>query len=225
MICATNWTTPGARSTSSRPRSTVCAPSRRPSVGPRERMPSVCRPSWRWRWGARAAGGGAGGGAAPPRGGPGAAIHGARQPLTAISGYTELLLGESIGLLGTNQRRFLERIRTAVHRIDDQLSVLAEALEQSRSSSAPMANDLATLLEQALEVIHEDLRAKGLSVRLDLPPAPVRVPGNPTSIRTIVARLLANAADVTPSGGRVCAASRAGGGPTFGIPLPSSGRD
>jgi len=134
------------------------------------------------------------------RSAPSASVHGARQPLTAISGYTELLLGESIGLLGTNQRRFLERIRTAVHRIDDQLSVLAEALEQSRTASAPMTNDLATLIEQALEVIHEDLRAKGLSVRLDLPPAPVRVPGDPTSIRTIVARLLANAADVTPSG-------------------------
>lgn len=138
--------------------------------------------------------------AAPHRSGPSATIHGARQPLTAISGYTELLLGESIGLLGSNQRRFLERIRTAVHRIDEQLGVLARGLEQSRHASTPTSSDLATLIEQALEVIHEDLRAKGLSVRLDLPTAPVRVPGPPTSIRTIVARLLANAADVTPAG-------------------------
>jgi signal transduction histidine kinase len=147
----------------------------------------------------------AAGAVAPPtasasRSGPSASIHGARQPLTAISGYTELLLGESIGLLGANQRRFLERIRTAVHRIDEQLSVLAAGLERTQIASASAATDLATLIEQALEVIHEDLHAKGLSVRLDLPPSPVRVPGPATSIRTIVARLLTNAADVTPTG-------------------------
>jgi signal transduction histidine kinase len=138
--------------------------------------------------------------ASPSRSGPSASIHGARQPLTAISGYTELLLGESIGLLGANQRRFLERIRTAVQRIDEQLSVLAAGLERTQIGSASTATDLATLIEQALEVIHEDLHAKGLSVRLDLPPSPVRIPGSATSIRTIVARLLTNAADVTPAG-------------------------
>jgi signal transduction histidine kinase len=134
---------------------------------------------------------------------PRSAIHGVRQPLTAIAGYTELLLGESIGLLGTNQRRFLERIRDAVRRVDHELASLIEGLPGSGSEATPVANDLALLVEQALEVIHEDLRAKDLSVRLDLPSSPVRVPGNPASIRTIVSRLLANAADVTPTGREV----------------------
>jgi signal transduction histidine kinase len=138
--------------------------------------------------------------ATPARGTPSVSIHGARQPLTAISGYTELLLGESIGLLGTNQRRFLERIRTAVRRIDEQLSALSQTLQDSQSASVPGTNDLASLIEQALEVIHEDLRAKDLSVRLDLPASPVGVPGDPTSLRTIVSRLLANAADASPPG-------------------------
>jgi signal transduction histidine kinase len=140
---------------------------------------------------------------AAARGGASASIHGARQPLTAISGYTELLLGESIGLLGTTQRRFLERIRTAVRRIDEQLSTLSEALRQTQTLPASGDTDLATLIEQALEVIHEDLRAKDLSVRLDLPPAPIRVPGDPSSIRTIVSRLLTNTTDVTPVGGEI----------------------
>ncbi|HMK09584.1 MAG TPA: ATP-binding protein, partial [Anaerolineales bacterium] len=127
-------------------------------------------------------------------------IVGARQPLTAISGYTELLLGESIGLLGTTQRRFLERIRTAVRRIDQELSALEGALPETRQEPPTTTSDLGALIEQALEGIHEDLRAKGLSVRLDLPPSPVQVPGDPASLRTIVARLLANAAEVTPRG-------------------------
>ena len=37
-------------------------------------------------------------------------------------------------------------------------------------------------------------------MRLDLPPAPTPVPGDPASIRAVVARLLANAADVSPPG-------------------------
>jgi signal transduction histidine kinase len=129
-----------------------------------------------------------------------ASIHGARQPLTTISGYTELLLGESIGLLGSTQRRFLERIRAAVRRIDEELNSLAESLPGYEAAPTQAAHDLGALIEQALEVIQVDLRAKGLSVRLDLPPTPVRVPGDATSIRTIVSRLLANAADVTPAG-------------------------
>jgi signal transduction histidine kinase len=129
-----------------------------------------------------------------------ASIHGARQPLTTISGYTELLLGESMGLLGSTQRRFLERIRAAVRRIDEELNSLAESLPGYEAASAQAAHDLGALIEQALEGIQEDLRAKGLSVRLDLPPTAVRVQGDQTSIRTIVSRLLANAADVTPGG-------------------------
>jgi signal transduction histidine kinase len=134
---------------------------------------------------------------------PMSAIHGVRQPLTAIAGYAELLLGESIGLLGANQRRFLERIRTAVRRMDQELGGLAESLKDSGVAPSPGAADLATLVEQALEVIHEDLRAKDLSVRLDLPPRPVHVPGEPSAIRTIVSRLLVNAAEVTPAGREV----------------------
>jgi signal transduction histidine kinase len=143
---------------------------------------------------------GAAGPALPARPEPSTMILNVRQPLTAISGYTELLLGESIGLLGTNQRRFLERIRLAVRRMDEELAALSNSLSASASSPPTGSSDLATLIEQALEGIHADLRAKGLSVRVDLPPSPMKLPGNPVSIRTIVSNLLANAVDVTPSG-------------------------
>jgi signal transduction histidine kinase len=131
---------------------------------------------------------------------PAMSIQGARQPLTAISGYTELLLGESIGLLGTTQRRFLERIRAAVQRIDEQLTALAEATHRQPAPSSRAPSELGVLVEEALGVIQPDLRARNLSVRLDLPPSPVFVPGEPDALRTIVARLLTNAADVTPDG-------------------------
>ncbi len=40
-----------------------------------------------------------------------------RQPMSSIVGYTDLLLGESVGILGALQRKFVERIKTSTERI------------------------------------------------------------------------------------------------------------
>jgi signal transduction histidine kinase len=40
-----------------------------------------------------------------------------RQPMSSIVGYTDLLLGESVGILGTLQRKFVERIKSSTERI------------------------------------------------------------------------------------------------------------
>lgn len=139
--------------------------------------------------------------ASAARDGPGAVLYEVRQPLTTIAGYTDLLLGESIGLLGATQRRFLERIRAAVRRMDEELAALAAAVRRGHTDSAAAEpSDFGPLVEQALESIHADLRAKSLSVRLDLPPGRTPVSGDPTVIRTIVARLLTNAAGTSPAG-------------------------
>src|SRR5690606_25485973 len=50
-----------------------------------------------------------------------------RQPLSSVMGYTDLLLGESVGLLGALQRKFLERVRNSTermnHLIDDLIRI------------------------------------------------------------------------------------------------------
>ena len=40
-----------------------------------------------------------------------------RQPLSSVVGYADLLLGESVGILGSLQRKFVERIKTSTTRI------------------------------------------------------------------------------------------------------------
>jgi signal transduction histidine kinase len=129
-----------------------------------------------------------------------ASLQEIRQPLTAISGYTELLLGEKMGLLGASQRRFLSRIRSAVRRMDQELAATTRALSGLVAAAAREPTDLAALIEQALEVIHDDLHAKELTVRLDMPSGPLPTSLDPDSVRTIVARLLTNAADASPRG-------------------------
>ena len=41
-----------------------------------------------------------------------------RTPMTSITGYTDLLVGESVGMLGEMQRKFLQRIRANIERMN-----------------------------------------------------------------------------------------------------------
>lgn len=123
-----------------------------------------------------------------------------RQPLAAISGYTELLLGESVGFLGANQRKFLERIRGAVRRMELALTALAQRARSSPPPPLAESTDLGAAIERGLEGVQDDLRARGLAVRLDLPPEPVLVSSSTDTIATIVSDLLSNAVTATPSG-------------------------
>ena len=64
-----------------------------------------------------------------------------RQPMSSIVGYTDLLLGESVGILGTLQRKFVERIKASTERIgsliDDliQVTTLETGLQRTQTRS------------------------------------------------------------------------------------------
>src|SRR5512137_2291841 len=50
-----------------------------------------------------------------------------RQPMSSIIGYTDLLLGESVGILGALQRKFVERVKASTERmgslVDDLIQI------------------------------------------------------------------------------------------------------
>lgn len=49
-----------------------------------------------------------------------------RTPMTSITGYTDLLLGETVGLIGNMQRRFLQRIKLSTQHMGAVLNELIE---------------------------------------------------------------------------------------------------
>ena len=67
-----------------------------------------------------------------------------RQPMSSIVGYTDLLLGESIGILGALQRKFVERIKASTEQlgslIDDMIQVTT--LESGLAELKPEPVDL-----------------------------------------------------------------------------------
>jgi signal transduction histidine kinase len=61
-----------------------------------------------------------------------------RQPMSSIMGYTDLLLAESVGILGALQRKFLERIKGSTVRMHTMLNELIQVARwvAARPSSA-----------------------------------------------------------------------------------------
>ena len=75
-----------------------------------------------------------------------------RQPMSSVVGYTDLLLGESVGILGSLQRKFVERIKASTERIgtlvDDMIQVTN--LETGLTELKPEPADLNAIIDNAM---------------------------------------------------------------------------
>jgi signal transduction histidine kinase len=133
-----------------------------------------------------------------------------RQPLSSILGYTELLLGDSVGRLGTTQRQFVERIRTAIDRMRMLLSDLVQvtAMEMGELTLTPAPIDLVQCVEEAVTQVGGTLREKDLGLRLDFPDEVPAVMGEQGALVQILVHLLSNAAGASPDGAEIGVTAR-----------------
>ncbi len=128
-----------------------------------------------------------------------------RTPMTSITGYTDLLLGETVGLIGNMQRKFLQRIKLSTHRMGAVLNDLIEVepVTVERPDVRPKTADIVQLIDEASSEASTDLQAKGIRLSLEvaenLPPANT----DPDSIRQIITNLLSNAHQCTPQNGEI----------------------
>lgn len=128
-----------------------------------------------------------------------------RQPMSSIMGYTDLLLGESVGLLGAMQRKFLERVRTGIERMGTLLNDLIQvtALESGQLSLRLHSIDPLSCIEGALSKVGPTLQEKDLTLRIDLPESVPAVHADPEAVTQIVLHLMNNAIVVSPPAGQV----------------------
>jgi signal transduction histidine kinase len=128
-----------------------------------------------------------------------------RQPLSSIVGYTDLLLGESVGILGTLQRKFVERIKAATDRINNltddmiQITTLEAELNDLKFESV----DLNAVIDNAMSYTSAQVREKNISMILDLPKKLMPVQADRESLQQILIHLLQNAGAATPFEGTV----------------------
>lgn len=128
-----------------------------------------------------------------------------RQPLASISGYIDFLLGETIGILGANQRKYLERMRISVERInrlvDDLLQVASP--ESSAAHLEFEEVDVAQVLQRAVAESNRALHEKRISLNLDLPQQPLVINTDRHALKKVFGQLLSNASAASPQGGSV----------------------
>lgn len=129
-----------------------------------------------------------------------------RQPMSSIMGYTDLLLGESVGILGALQRKFVERIKASTERlrslIDDMIQVTT--LEVAVPTDLkPEAVDLNMVIDNAMAYTSSQVREKNISLRLDLPKKVAPVNADREALQQILIHLLQNAGAATPIEGTI----------------------
>ena len=128
-----------------------------------------------------------------------------RQPMSSIIGYTDLLLGESVGILGALQRKFIERIKASTERIggliDDMIQLTT--LEVGLSELKPEAMDLNLIIDNALAYTSSQVREKKIAIHLDLPKNVAPVNADREALQQILIHLLQNAGAATPMEGTI----------------------
>jgi signal transduction histidine kinase len=128
-----------------------------------------------------------------------------RTPMTAITGYTDLLLGEQAGLLTEMQQQFLERVKANVERMGQLLNdLITTASPDSRPIElSPQFVNLIEIIEEAIIGLAARFRERKLAVQLDLPPELSLVRADRDSLYQIMLRLLSNAALCSKEGTQV----------------------
>lgn len=128
-----------------------------------------------------------------------------RQPMSSIVGYTDLLLGESVGILGALQRKFVERIKASTERIGNLIDDLIQVttLETGLNDLKPEPVDLNVIIDNAMSYTSSQVREKNISMHLDLPKNMTPINADREALQQILIHLLQNAGSASPMEGTV----------------------
>jgi signal transduction histidine kinase len=128
-----------------------------------------------------------------------------RQPMSSIIGYTDLLMGESVGVLGALQRKFIERIKASTERIGGLVDDLIQTtnLETGKMEFKPEPIDLNLIIDNAMAYTSTQIREKNITLRLDLTATAPRIQTDRDALQQILIHLLQNATAATQAEGNI----------------------
>lgn len=128
-----------------------------------------------------------------------------RTPMSSIMGYTELLLRESVGILGSLQRKFLQRVKANTERmgvlLDDLIRITA--LDTGRMQLEPEKVDVIYAVEETIMNVANQFRGKGLTLRMALAEGLPPLTADRDAVLQVLGHLLTNAALASPVEGEV----------------------
>ena len=120
-----------------------------------------------------------------------------RTPMATVSSYSDLLLSESVGLITTDQRRYLQRIRQAVDKME---SNLVEYTSQPAPPLPPAIVleplpqlDVNAAIKEAIETAQQGLKDTGIHLKPKVSPLLPAIQIIPEQVTKIVYDLLSRA--------------------------------
>jgi signal transduction histidine kinase len=125
-----------------------------------------------------------------------------RQPLSSIVGYTDLLLGESIGILGATQRKYLERIKLSATRFSRLIDDLVQTsmVESNPTRIEHEEIDVCAVIQTAMKEANRTIQMKRVALKSSLPDQPLKIISDRNALHRVLTLLLQNAGSVTPEG-------------------------
>jgi signal transduction histidine kinase/GAF domain-containing protein len=132
-------------------------------------------------------------------------IHELRTPMTSINGYTDLLIGEAVGILGETQRQFLQRVKANIERMGGLLDDLVRvtAIDTGRTTLSPEPVNLIPIIESAIMSLSARFNERELAVQMDMLSELPPVYADRDSLHQIVLNLLSNACQCSKPGTEV----------------------
>ena len=125
--------------------------------------------------------------------------------MTTILSYTDLLLSETVGILGDVQRKFLLRIKAGAERVVQMIGDLTQeaGIEERWTSPQRQVVDVGKLVESVIAGSHVQLEDKDLRLILDLPDNLPAIQADPDYLRRVLSNLISNACLASTVGGEV----------------------
>ncbi len=129
--------------------------------------------------------------------------HELKQPMTAILGYTKMLLMGIGGELTDNQRQFVQVIESNATRMGKLVNDLLEIsrLEAGRVSLSLAPMPLERIIEEAITQARSEIEARQHTLEVEFPAALPPVQGDRERLLQILSNLVSNAYMYTPNGG------------------------
>lgn len=133
------------------------------------------------------------------------AAHEINNPLTAILGYADVLIGESAP--GGRPHTIAEKIREQARRTKDLVNNLLSFARQVPAEKQLL--DLNTILASAVQLRHLDLREKNIRIEMESRGVLPAVRGDPNQLLQVFYHLITNAVDAMETIGGGCLTIRA----------------